>query len=228
MMTDVTDLVATASQVLGAAGHGDLIWGHASVRDAEDRGAWIKQSSWGLEEVTRDRVHLVNGSGTVVSGDGPGHSEYPIHTEILAARPDVGGVVHTHSRYAVALAASGQELRPVSHEGNYFCPPGVPRFTETADLILSAELGKRVAIVLGAAPAIFLVNHGIVTVGRDVQSATVIAILLDRACRQQLLTQQANGMPSWSDDGEALDKRNHIYGGTSLHDVWNYLVRQLP
>ena len=225
----IRDLVATASRVLGAAGHGDLIWGHASARDADDRGAWIKQTNWGMEEVTPERVHLVGPDGSVRVGDGPRHIEYAIHTEILAARPDVGGVVHTHSRYPVALAASGQPLQPVSHEANFFAPQGVPRYTATADLILTPELGKEVASALGDASALFLVNHGIVCVGPDLPSAVVTAILLDRACQQQILTRQAGGWATWSPLEESLAKREHVYGnGAALYPVWDYLVRQLP
>jgi len=225
--SQVRQLVATSSRILAAAGMGDYIWGHASARDPQDRGAWLKQSSWGMEEVTADRVHLVNGGGDVVEGTGPRHYEYPIHTEIMAARPDVGGVVHTHSRFAVALSASGQPLLPVSHEGNLFCPPGIPRFTETADLIVTQDLGRQVAEALGDAPAVFLVNHGIVCVGEDLQTATVTAILLDQACRQQLLTRQAGGWPVWSDVEESLSKRANIYTNKSMHQVWDYLERQL-
>jgi L-ribulose-5-phosphate 4-epimerase len=226
-MDSVRELVATASRILGHAGNGDLIWGHAAARDPDGRGVWMKQSTWGLEEVTADRVHLVNGDGLVVTGEGPRHSEYPIHTEIMAARADVGGVVHSHSRFAVALAASGQPLRPVSHEGTFFCPPGVPRFTKTADLIRNPELGQQVVEALGSAPALFLVNHGIVCVGPDLQTATVTAILLDRACEQQLLTHTAGGWPTWSDGPESLNKRSHIYPDLAMRQVWDYLVRQL-
>lgn len=229
MTDDLRDLVATASRVLGAAGHGDLIWGHASARDADDRGAWMKQSGWGMDEISPERVHLVAADGSVRAGDGPRHSEYPIHTEILAARPDVGGVVHTHSRYAVAMAATGQPLRPVSHEANFFAPQGVPRFSATTDLILTPDLGKQVAAALGDASALFLVNHGIVCVGPDLPSAVVTAILLDRACQQQILTHQAGGWPTWTDEEESRAKREHVYGnGSALHPVWDYLVRQLP
>lgn len=227
MSRDITDLVATASRILAAAGQGDLIWGHASVRDPDGRGAWLKAAGWGLEEVTADRVHLVSPDGEVVAGDGPRHSEYPIHTEIMIARPDVGAVVHTHPPHAVALAATGQPLRPVSHAANYFVPPEVPRFTQTADLILTRELGQAVAAELGPAGAVFLVNHGIVTVGPDLQTATVAAVLLERACAQQLLTQAFGGWPSWSGPDESLSKRSHIYGEGPVRGVWDYLVRSL-
>ena len=227
MSRDITDLVATASRILAAAGQGDLIWGHASVRDPDGRGAWLKAAGWGLEEVTADRVHLVSPDGEVVAGDGPRHSEYPIHTEIMIARPDVGAVVHTHPPHAVALAATGQPLRPVSHAANYFVPPEVPRFTQTADLILTRELGQAVAAELGPARAVFLVNHGIVTVGPDLQTATVAAVLLERACAQQLLTRAFGGWPSWSGPDESLSKRSHIYGEGPVRGVWDYLVRSL-
>src|SRR5437899_8809015 len=71
---DPRDMVALASQVLGAADHGDLVWGHASMRDPDDRGVWMKASSWGFSEVTRDRVLLVGRDGTVLSGTGSRHA----------------------------------------------------------------------------------------------------------------------------------------------------------
>lgn len=228
MNTDVRELVATSSRILAAAGHGDLVWGHASVRDPDGKGVWIKSAEWGLDEVTPERVHLVDPDGTVLSGDGARHSEYPIHTEIMAARSDVGAVVHTHPPHAVALAATGQPLRPVSHAANYFVPPAVPRFSDTADLVLTRELGRAVACTLGAARAVFLVNHGIVAVGQSLQAATVAAVLLERACAQQILTQAAGGWPTWSPPEESLAKRGHIYNDRAVSAVWDYLVRQLP
>jgi ribulose-5-phosphate 4-epimerase/fuculose-1-phosphate aldolase len=222
-----SELVATASRILAAAGHDDLIWGHASVRDPDGTGVWIKSAEWGLGEVTPDRVHLVDADGVVRSGEGVRHSEYPIHTEIMAARPDVGAVVHTHPPHAVALAATGQPLRPVSHAANAFVPPEVPRFTATADLVLTPELGRAVAATLGDARAMFLVNHGIVTVGETLEEATVAAVLLERACEQQILTHTAGGWPTWSDRDESLAKREHIYHDKAVAAVWEYLVRQL-
>lgn len=88
------------------------------------RGVWIKSAEWSLAEITPDRVQLVDPYGRVVAGEGPRHSEYPINTEIMAARPDVGGVVHTHPPFAVTLAAAGCSLRPVSDAAHFFVPPG--------------------------------------------------------------------------------------------------------
>ena len=228
MSTDLRELVATASRVLAAAGQDEISSGDTPrCVTPTGRGVWIKSAEWGLGEMTAERVHLVGPDGNVLSGDGTAHSEFPIHTEIMAARPDVGGMI-THPPYAVALAATGQPLRPVSHAANYFVPPAVPSFTDTADLILTRELGRSVALTLGGARAAFLVNHGIVAVGATLQQATVAAVLLERACRQQLLTQSAGGWPSWSPHEESLAKREHIYHDRALDAVWAHLVRSLP
>lgn len=225
-MTDaITQMVAAASRILAASGQGDLIWGHASIRDPDGRGVWIKQAEYGMEEVVPSLVHLVSPAGELVSGHGSRHNEYPIHTEIMRARPDVGAVVHTHAPHAVALAAAGIPVRPVSHAGNLFVSPEVPRFTATADLIMTAELGRAVAATLGDANALFLVNHGIVAVGPDIQTATVTAILLEQACEQQLRTTAFGGAPTWSDAAESAAKREHIYNARALSSVWDYLRR---
>ena len=77
---DLRDLVATSCRVLAAAGQDDLVWGHASARDPEGRGVWLKSAEWGLGEVSGEQVHLVSPDGEVLEGEGVRHSEYPIHT----------------------------------------------------------------------------------------------------------------------------------------------------
>jgi L-fuculose-phosphate aldolase len=227
-VNEIRELVALGSQVLGAAGHNDLVWGHASARDPQDRGIWMKRNAIGFEEVGEEDTLLVGYDGEVVDGEGGRHAEWPLHTEVMAARPDIGGVCHTHAEHCVALAAAGDELRPISHAANLFVPPGVPRFEKTGDLIVTRQLGQDVAECLGDQNALFLVNHGIITTGKTLREAVVRAIVLERACRQQLLTRGYGGWPTWSPPEESLSKRNNIYPDAHLLQVWEYLVRQLP
>ncbi len=229
-MTGVLDpraAVALGCRVLGAAGHGDFVWGHVSQRDPEGRGVWMKAATWGFEEVGPERVLLVDRAGRVLDGDGRRHAEYPIHTEILAARPDAGSVVHTHAPNAVALAATGRPLLPVSHEGTLFVPPDIARFTRTGDLIVTPELGQAVAAAIGGRNALLLVNHGIVTVGSDVPRAVMTALLLERACAMQFRAVQGGEIRHWSSDDEALAKRERCYSDRLLREAWDYLVRRL-
>lgn len=227
MTEDLRELVSLGCRVLGAAEQGDLIWGHVSARDPDGRGIWMKASGYGFEEVGPDRVLLVSWDGEVLSGEGRRHLEYPIHTEVMKARSDVGAVIHTHSPSAVAFGALAVPLRPFSHEANLFVPPDVPRFTQTGDLIITAELGAAVAAVLADRNACLLVNHGIVVAAPDVATATVTAYLLDRACQMQLTVMAAGGSPQWSPPEESLSKRAHCYGEPMIRGAWDYLVRRL-
>lgn len=219
-------LVATGCRILAREGHGDLVWGHVSARDPHGRGVWMKPAAYGFEEVTAEHVILVSPDGEVLEGPGRRHAEYPIHTSIVAARNDVGAVVHTHAPNAVAFGALDVPLRPISHEGTLFVPPDLARFTETGDLILTRDLGDRVAAALGDRNALLLVNHGIVAVGPDVQTAVLTAILLERACRTQLLAMAAGEPRLWSDDEEARSKRVHCYSAELLMQAWDYLSRR--
>lgn len=219
--------VATASQVLALEDHGDLVWGHASVRDPEGQGVWMKASGWGFEEIAPKRVVLVGWDGTVLRGEGRRHAEYPIHTEIMRARPEVRCVVHTHAPAAVAFASLQHPLRPISHEGTLFTPPDIARFTKTGDLILTRELGEAVAVSIGTRNAVMLVHHGIVTVGEDVPYGVMTAIFLERACRKQLLAMAAGELRTWSSDEEARAKREHCHSSTLIQQAWDYLVRRV-
>jgi L-ribulose-5-phosphate 4-epimerase len=217
--------VALACRVLALAGQGDSVWGHVSARDPGDRGFWMKPARIGLEEARAAELLLVGLDGQVLSGRHPRHSEYPIHAELYRRRPDVGAVVHTHPAHANAFSALRLPLRPLSHEGSLFVPPDVPRFSETSDLIITAELGQRVAETMGGGWALFLENHGIVTAGVGVADACIRALLLDKAAWIQLL---AGGREkAWTADDEARRKRERIYHADAMTSVWAYLTRRL-
>jgi L-ribulose-5-phosphate 4-epimerase len=220
---EVRATVATGCRVLAANGHSDYIWGHLSARDPDGRGLWMKASGLGLEEITTDDVVLVDDDGDVIEGGGSRHSEWPLHAEVMARRPDVGAVVHTHPPHAVALAAAGVELEAVSNLGTFFVPPAVPRFDLTTQLIRDAALGAAVAEALGDHDVLFLVNHGIVAVGADVRAAVIRAVLLEAACRDQLLARGFGGTPSSPSSDEALQKAEVF--SSRIDPLWQYLVR---
>jgi len=185
----------------------------------------MKAAGLGFDEIGAEQVILVSWEGEVLEGEGARHAEYPIHTELMRGRPDVHAVVHTHAPCAVAFASTGEELRPISHEATFFCPPGPGRFTATGDLILTAARGRELAAAVGERSAALMERHGIVTCGPDVVTAVLGAILLERACRTQLRTGGAARI--WSSDEEALAKRQHCYSAPLLRQAWEYLARRV-
>lgn len=224
---ELRELVALGCRVLGSADQGDLVWGHLSARDPQNRGVWMKAATLGFTEVGPGQVVLVNRDGRILDGNGRRHAEYPIHTEIVAARPDVGAVVHTHSRPAVALGATGAPLLPVSHEATLFTPPDIARFDATSDLILTPGLGAELAVSLGARNAVLMVNHGVAVAAEDVPTAVVTTVLLDAACQMQLDVLSAGGATHWTTDEEALAKRDHCYPPALIRQAWDYLTRRV-
>ncbi|ATL88112.1 class II aldolase/adducin family protein [Streptomyces malaysiensis subsp. malaysiensis] len=224
-MNVVADVVS-ASRALATAGLSDMVWGHASVRDPEGQGAWMKASGFGFEEINEDRVVLVSPEGGVLRGSGKRHLEFPIHTEILARRADVGAVVHTHAPALSAFSSLQRELRPISHDAVPFAHPQLPRFTVTGALIATRDLGRALAEGLGDANAILMPHHGAVTVGPDIGTAVMYAVLLERACRTQLLADAAGGALTASSEAETRFKREQIWNPDQLKAGWEYLVRR--
>lgn len=219
--------VSAGCAALEARGLGDLIWGHVSVRDPEGRGAWLKPAGLGFDEVTPEEVHLVGWDGRLLEGSGKVHTEFPIHTEILARRPDVESVVHAHPEAAVIFGATEMVLRPLGHEGALFSPPDVRRYTETGDLIRTREMGQALAQALADGNAMLMRNHGVVTVGPDVGTAVLTAVLLEKACRMQLAAAATCGRFHWSSNEEASAKRDRVYSSSQLSAAWKYLSRRI-
>jgi len=219
-------LAVQGCQALMAAGQSDMVWGHASVRDPDGRGVWMKSSGWGFEEIDADKIVLVSPAGEVLDGTGRRHIEYPIHTEIMDRRPDAGAVVHTHSDAANAFAALDVPVRPLSHAGSLFSYPDVPRFTLTGGLIRSRKLGQALADALGDAPACLMPQHGLVTVGRDLPAAVMTAVLLDRACRTQLTAMAAGPLARWGSEEDTVAKRAEVWSDSQILAGWEYLLRR--
>ncbi len=104
-----------------------------------------------------------------VRGSGVPSSELGLHLAVLAARPDVGAVVHAHPPAATGFAAAGQALDDdvlpelLAQFGSVpLVPYGAPG---------SPELGERVGPYLAGHDALLLANHGAVTFGTDVEEA---------------------------------------------------------
>lgn len=225
MSDDIVAMVVRACRALAAAGLTDMVWGHPAIRDPEGRGVWMKASGWGFEEVTESRVVLVSEGGEVLNGTGKRHIEYPIHTEIMRARPDVGATVHTHAPTLSAFASLDTPLLPISHDGVLFCEPQIPRFTRTGALIATASLGAAVAETIGDARACLMPQHGAVAVGTNIETAVMHAVLLERACRTQLMALAAGGPKVSSDRGEVELKRDQAWNPGQLGAGWQYLLR---
>lgn len=230
LRADLQEL-ARACRVMELEGQGDRSFGHMALRDPDGRGFWMKRAGIGLGEVFDERDFvLVDFDGKKIGGAGGRHGEWPIHSEIFRLRPDVKATAHTHPFHASVYSASEEPLQIiVPRSANQ--PHAVPRWEGTADLICTIDQGRSMAEKLGPHHAIFLRNHGIVTCGPNIHSPVVIAIALERMCREAL-TINASGLRFGVPGKEELAEKSVtgskldpvITGGRS---VWEWYLRKL-
>jgi len=151
--------------------------GNLSARDPETGWVVIKPSGLLYEELRPENMVVVDLQGNVMEGDLKPSSDTASHLYIYRHRPDVHGVVHTHSRYATAFAALGRPipacLTAIADEFGGPIPCG--RFA----LIGSEAIGKAVLEAIGDSPAVLLKNHGVFTVGPDAQAAVKAAVMVE-------------------------------------------------
>jgi L-fuculose-phosphate aldolase len=150
--------------------------------------------------------------------------ELPLHQAIYEARSDVNAIVHSHALHTLVFGATDWNLRPISHDGACF-EGRIPRFTETSNTVLDIKTGRSIAAVLEDAPAIFLRNHGSVVVGKSIREAAVLAQVLERACRIQILAEGAGAPYHVSNPTDVKAKQDYVYSTLSLKSYWEYCVR---
>jgi L-fuculose-phosphate aldolase len=221
------DDAARAHRILELEGHGDMSMGHISYRDPFGRGLWLKRGNLALSEVVGDDFILIDFDGNVLEGTGLRHLEWPLHAEIMRARPDVNFVGHSHSHYATVLGATDQELGPFNNHGVWFAEHGVPRFSETSQIVTTVELGIAVAKQLGESEAILLKNHGVAFVGDDVAEMMLAGIFLEWASKFQLDLLSSGTTFDRPDHEESVEKRRRIYPPKAQRNYWMYFNRKL-
>ena len=145
--------------------------GNVGARLADGRIA-ITPSTMDYDDMTPDDVVIVDPDGSPSEGSHRPSSELRIHLETFGARPDVMGIVHTHSPFATAWAATRRPLPAVHYVLAMLVAPGRDAL-RVADYATfgTAELARNAVVALGDDQACLLANHGAVAVGRSLASA---------------------------------------------------------
>lgn len=162
--------------------------GNVSIRDPETGYVTIKPSGVMYEDLHAEDMVVLDLDGRVVEGTKKPSSDTASHLYIYRSRPDVFGVVHTHSPYATAFAAIGKPI-PVylTAQADEF---GGPIPCGGFALIGGEEIGKVVVESIGESPAIILKNHGVFTVGPSGKAAVKAAIMVEDVARTIWLAKQ--------------------------------------
>ena len=162
--------------------------GNVSARDRQSGYVLIKPSGVRYEDLHPEDMVILDLEGNTIEGKLKPSSDTASHLYIYRHRPDVGGIVHTHSSYATAFAAVNHPipviLTAIADEFGGPIPCG------GFALIGGEEIGKVVVESIGASPAVLLKNHGVFTIGADAEAAVKAAIMTEDAAHTAWLALQ--------------------------------------
>jgi L-ribulose-5-phosphate 4-epimerase len=186
--------------------------GNVSARDPETGLVVIKPSGIMYEDLRAEDHVVLDLNGNIVEGKLKPSSDTASHLYIYRHRPDVNGVVHTHSPYATAFAANGMSI-PV------YLTAAADEFGQAIPcagfaLIGGEEIGQQVVENIGTCAAVLLKNHGVFTVGKSAKAAVKAAVMVEDVAKTVHLSLQL-GTPDVipADAVEKLHYRyTHVYG----------------
>ena len=151
--------------------------GNVSARYSETGLVAIKPSGVRYEDLTAESMVVVDLDGAVVDGPLKPSSDTASHLYVYRHRPDVNGVVHTHSRYATAWAAVGRPIPAVlTGQADEF---GGEIPCAGLTLVGDEGIGKLVVESIGRSPAVLLKHHGVFTIGPTAEAAVKAAVMTE-------------------------------------------------
>jgi L-ribulose-5-phosphate 4-epimerase len=174
----------------------------------------IKPSGVEYDALTPETMVVCDLSGALLEGDYQPSSDTGSHAYVYRHRPDVGGVVHTHSPYATAWAARGEPipcvLTAIADEFGGEIPVG------PFALIGDDSIGRGIVETLTGhrSPAVLMRSHGVFTIGRDARDAVKAAVMCEDVARSVHLSRQL-GQPlplPQADVDRLYDRYHNVYG----------------
>ena len=194
--------------------HNLVVWtmGNVSARDPETNLVVIKPSGVRYEEMHPEDMVIVDLDANVVEGKYKYSSDTLTHLYVYRHRPDVFGVVHTHSTFATAFAAVGKPipcfLTGVADEFGGEIPVG------GFSLIGGMDIGKTIVDCIGKSKAILMQNHGVFTIGKTAKDAVKAAVMAEDAARTSYYAMQlGTPIPIAPEDIARLnDRYTNVYG----------------
>ncbi len=183
--SELAGKIVKASQHLVAIGMNRGSCGNISVRcdtgKTDAGGFLITPSGVPPMNLSPDSLCIMSLSGQKI-GTGEPSSEWRIHRDIYANRPDIHSIVHTHSTFATTLACMQREVPPFHYMIAVTGSNTIP--CASYALFGSQELSDNVLKSLGNRYACLLAHHGMVALGHGLDHALAVAIEVESLCEQ--------------------------------------------
>ena len=174
----------------------------------------IKPSGVSYAALTPESMIVCSLEGVVIEGDLSPSSDTAAHAYVYRHRPDVGGIVHTHSTYASAWAARNEEIPCVltAMADEFGGPIPIGPFAVVGDESIGAGI---VATLDGhRSRAVIMANHGVFTIGRDAQDAVKAAVMCEDVARTVHIARQLGELTPLPPDriDHLFHRYQNVYG----------------
>ncbi|MFC9085408.1 L-ribulose-5-phosphate 4-epimerase [Nocardiopsis dassonvillei] len=174
----------------------------------------IKPSGVSYDDLSPADMVVCDLDGRLVEGAHKPSSDTSAHAYVYRARPDVGGVAHTHSPYATAWAARGEAIpcaiTAMADEFGGDIPVG------PFALIGGDDIGRGVVATLEGhrSPAVLMRGHGVFTVGAGARAAVKAAVMCEDVARTVHIARQGGPLQRLPQEHiDALhDRYQNVYG----------------
>lgn len=174
-------------------------WGNVSGIDRESGLMVIKPSGIDYDDLRPEQLVVLDLDGKVVEGDLNPSSDTKTHIELYKAYPTLGGIVHTHSPYAVGWAQSGMDIPcyGTTHADYFYGPVPCTRSLtaqevdedyekNTGKVIIETFDGRGINPV--HVPGVICANHGPFAWGKDAAQAVYHAVVLEEVAKMAIYT----------------------------------------
>lgn len=194
MLESLKQQVLQANLLLPKYGLVIFTWGNVSGIDRASNLVVIKPSGVSYEGMTADDMVIIDLDGKKVEGVLNPSSDTPTHLELYKAFPHIGGIVHTHSRWATSFAQAGKAVEPTgtTHADYFFGAIPCTRLLTPSEINgdYEKETGKAIVETFAnldseSIPAVLVQNHGLFCWGETCEKAVETAVVLEEVAFMQ-------------------------------------------
>ena len=220
--------LAAAYRLVAHYGWDDMVFTHLSARvPGNDNHFLINPFGMLFGEITASSLVKVDEEANIIGETeyGVNPAGFTIHSAVHMARPEVGAVMHLHTKSGLAVSAQKSGLLPLTQTAMIVTPRVT--YHEFEGVALNHDERERIIADLGDKDLMILRNHGTLAAGGDVPQTFMMLYFLEKACEAQVAAQTGGELHFPSDEAIATTAEQSQMIHMAGEKAWPALLRLL-